>query len=54
VAVGFDAQRGGYAIPRPTNTSGDFTALTAADGFLELPRGQDLYAAGFMGRLFRW
>jgi molybdopterin molybdotransferase len=54
VAVRFHAQRGGYAVPRPTNTSGDFNALTAADGFLELPRGQDLYAAGFMGRFFCW
>ena len=42
------------AEPRPTNTSGDFVSLAGTDGFIELPRGQDLYPKGMVVRLFRW
>lgn len=34
------------ATPVTGNGSGDLANLTEADGFLELPRGQELYAAG--------
>ncbi len=44
----------GMAKPRPTNTSGDIIALTGTDGFVELPRGQDVYSQGAAVRLFRW
>ena len=44
----------GRAEPRPTNTSGDFVSLAGTDGFVELPRGQDLYPQGMVARLFRW
>ncbi len=44
----------GMAEPRPTNTSGDIIALTGTDGFVELPRGQDIYPQGTTVRLFRW
>ncbi len=44
----------GMAEPRPTNTSGDFVSLAGTDGFVELPRGQDIYAKGTVVRLFRW
>ena len=44
----------GMAEPRPTNTSGDIIALTGTDGFVELPRGQDVYSQGTAVRLFRW
>jgi molybdopterin molybdotransferase len=44
----------GMAKPRPTNTSGDIIALTGTDGFVELPRGQDVYSQGTAVRLFRW
>jgi molybdopterin molybdotransferase len=54
VALAFDPQQSGRAWPRPTNTSGDFSALTLSDGILELPRGQDHYPAGFMARFFHW
>ncbi len=54
VAVQFDAKTGGHALPRPTNTSGDFSSLTASDGFVELPRGINHYPAGFMARYFSW
>ena len=43
-----------HADPRPTNTSGDYAALGATDGFIELPRGADLFPAGTPARLFRW
>jgi molybdopterin molybdotransferase len=46
VARTSDPDHGGRALPRPTNTSGDFSSLTASDGFVELPRGQDLYPTG--------
>ena len=44
----------GIAAPRPTNTSGDFVSLAGTTGFVELPRGHDLYPKGFATRLFRW
>ncbi len=42
------------AEPRPTNTSGDFVSLASTTGFVELPRGQDLYPRDLAVRLFRW
>ena len=43
-----------WAQPRPTNGSGDFTALVGTDGFVELPPGPNTYAKGFVTRLHRW
>ena len=43
-----------WAVPQPTNTSGDFTALAGTDGFVELPAGPNTYAKGFITRLRRW
>lgn len=42
------------AVPRPTNTSGDFATLADTDGFVELPAGKDLHPRGTVGRLYRW
>jgi molybdopterin molybdotransferase len=42
------------AIPKPTNTSGDFVSLRGTDGFVELPRGQDLYPAGYAASFYNW
>jgi len=42
------------AMPVRTNTSGDFTALSATDGYVELPRGQDDFPAGTPVFLHRW
>jgi molybdopterin molybdotransferase len=42
------------ATPHPTNTSGDFVSLAETDGFIELPRGQEVYQKGMVARLFRW
>ena len=44
----------GTAKPRRTNTSGDFVSLAGTDGFVELPRGQDLYPEGTAATLYRW
>ena len=43
-----------WAEPQPTNGSGDFGALNGTDGFLELPPGPQVYAKGFVSRLYRW
>ena len=43
-----------HALPRPTNTSGDFSSLAATDGFIELAPRDGHYAAGTVGRIFRW
>jgi molybdopterin molybdotransferase len=43
-----------WAIPRPTNGSGDFTSLAGTDGFVELPPGPNNYPKGFVTRLHRW
>ncbi|HEY8052458.1 MAG: molybdopterin molybdotransferase MoeA [Steroidobacterales bacterium] len=43
-----------WAMPAPTNGSGDFSALAGTDGFIELPPGPNTYAKGFVTRLYRW
>jgi molybdopterin molybdotransferase len=43
-----------WAVPAPTNGSGDFTALTGTDGFVELPPGPNTYPKGFVTRLYPW
>ena len=43
-----------WAMPAPTNGSGDFTALAGTDGFVELPPGPNTYKKGFVTPLFRW
>jgi molybdopterin molybdotransferase len=42
------------AEPRPTNGSGDFTALAGTDGFVELPPGPNTFPKGFVAPFFRW
>jgi molybdopterin molybdotransferase len=42
------------AEPRPTNGSGDFTALAGTEGFVELPPGPGTLPKGFVARFFRW
>lgn len=43
-----------WAVPQPTNGSGDFTALAGTDGLVELPPGPNTYPKGFIARLHRW
>jgi molybdopterin molybdotransferase len=42
------------AEPRPTNGSGDFTALAGTDGFVELPPGPNTFPKGHVARFYRW
>ena len=42
------------AMPVPTNTSGDFAALSATDGCVELPLEESVFPAGTAVRLHRW
>jgi molybdopterin molybdotransferase len=42
------------AMPVKTNTSGDFTALSATDGYVELPREQSDFPTGTPVLLHRW
>jgi molybdopterin molybdotransferase len=42
------------AEPRPTNGSGDFTALAGTDGFIELPPGPNSFPKGHVARFFPW
>lgn len=43
-----------FAIPRPTNTSGDFVALGGTDGCVELPRGGTVFPQGFAAAFYGW
>lgn len=43
-----------WAIPAPTNGSGDFTGLAATEGFVELPPGPNTYPKGHVSRFYRW
>jgi len=43
-----------WAVPAPTNGSGDFTSLAGTAGFVELPPGPSTYPKGFVTRLYRW
>jgi molybdopterin molybdotransferase len=42
------------ATPTTPNTSGDFAALAGTDGVVELPRGRDVFPAGFVARYWPW
>lgn len=54
VQLAADAAGDLRAVPKPTNTSGDFVSLAGTDGFVELPRGRNHFAAGEAVQFFRW
>ena len=54
VHVELDEAARGWARPRPTNGSGDFTSLAGTAGFVELPPGPGSWERGFVTRLYRW
>jgi molybdopterin biosynthesis enzyme len=54
VRVQYDGLGHAVAAPRPPNGPGDFLALTAADGFVELPPQAEPYSPGFVATLYRW
>ena len=43
-----------WAVPSPTNGSGDFSSLAQTQGFVELPAGPATYQKGYVARLHRW
>ena len=54
VRVRHDDSGHAKAVPKPPNGPGDFLALTAADGFVELPPGAEGFPEGFVAPLYRW
>lgn len=54
--VRLDQRKGGHALATPvkTNTSGDFSALSGTDGYLELDSGTDAFPSGTVLPLHRW
>ena len=54
VAVQHDALGRAAAVPKQPNGSGDFLALTVADGFVELPPRSEPFPAGFVADFYRW
>ena len=54
VRLDVDADGDLRAIPRPTNTSGDFVSLAGTDGFVELCRGRDDFNAAEPVSFYPW
>ena len=54
VAVRYDERGRALADPRFPRGSGDFLALTEADGFVELPPQAEEFPAGYVASLYRW
>jgi molybdopterin molybdotransferase len=54
VQVRHDAQGRYFAQPRLPNGSGDYLALAATDGFVELPPQSGAYPEGFIANMYRW
>ncbi|HUF72125.1 MAG TPA: molybdopterin molybdotransferase MoeA [Gammaproteobacteria bacterium] len=54
VVLGWSEDGVELALPKPTNTSGDFSSLAATDGFIELPAGRAVHERGSTGRVWRW
>jgi molybdopterin molybdotransferase len=54
VAVEYDDWGRPWAVPKPTNGSGDFSSLAGTDGFIELPPGPNVWPKGFVTRIYRW
>jgi molybdopterin molybdotransferase len=54
VSLGYDEQGRTLAEPRPTGGSGDFIALAGTDGFVELPAGPAIHAAGLAVPFYCW
>jgi molybdopterin molybdotransferase len=54
IAIDCDESGRLWAVPKPTNNSGDFLTLTRSDGFVELPAGPNTYPLGFVANIYRW
>jgi len=54
VVLQHPADGGIVALPKPTNTSGDFVSLVGTDGFVQLERGQDQFPEAHACEFFPW
>ena len=54
VKLNFSGKGLGIALPRPTNTSGDFLSLADTDGFVQLPKDQSRFKKGTTATFFQW
>jgi molybdopterin molybdotransferase len=54
VTLEYDREGRTLGQPRPTGGSGDFIALAGTDGFVELPQGPAMHAAGLGVPYFHW
>jgi molybdopterin molybdotransferase len=54
VRLACDEKGTNRATPVPTNTSGDFTALSGTDGYVELERTREFFESGSPVPLHRW
>ncbi len=54
VELRWDERGGAHAVPRPTNTSGDFASLSGTAGFVELEAERKVFPAGHPARLYGW
>jgi molybdopterin molybdotransferase len=54
VQLEFNQQGGVLAHPNLAQNSGEFAALAATDGFIELPRGRDYFKTGESFKFFSW
>ena len=54
VKLQHDDAGGCTALPMPQPTSGDFSALTATDGLIELPPGPRHFPAGYVATYYPW
>jgi len=43
-----------HAVPKPTNTSGDFVALAGTNGIVELMRGRREFPGGYPAPFYAW
>lgn len=54
VKIRFEKDGTLHATPLEMQNSGEFTALAGSDGFLELPRDQEVFSSGECFRYFSW
>jgi molybdopterin molybdotransferase len=54
VKLAFNSEGELHAVPRPTNTSGDFVSLAGTDGIVELERGRADFPQAYAAPFFPW
>jgi molybdopterin molybdotransferase len=54
VTLSFDDGGELHALPKPTNTSGDFVSLAGTDGIVELLRSSQHFPRGYVAPFYAW